>query len=98
MNMIDDLKGIVERVPKDLYMGGSWRPAQEGRTFDVEDPSSGEVLCAVADATPADGLLALDAAVKAQDSWAQHPPRERVEIRVVEHEERRVAAQLHRHA
>jgi succinate-semialdehyde dehydrogenase / glutarate-semialdehyde dehydrogenase len=38
------------------------------------------VLCAVADATPADGLMALDAAVKAQDSWAQHPPRERGEI------------------
>ena len=80
MKMIDDLKGIVERVPKDLYVGGSWRPAQGGRTLDVEDPSTGEVLCAVADATPADGLEALDAAVKVQDSWAQHPPRERGEI------------------
>jgi succinate-semialdehyde dehydrogenase / glutarate-semialdehyde dehydrogenase len=80
MNANDDLKGIVERVPKDLHVGGSWCPAQEGRTFDVEDPSTGEVLCAVADATPGDGLLALDAAVKAQDSWAQHPPRERGEI------------------
>jgi succinate-semialdehyde dehydrogenase / glutarate-semialdehyde dehydrogenase len=80
MNANDDLKGIVERVPKDLYVGGSWHPAREGRTFDVEDPSTGDVLCAVADATPGDGLLALDAAVKAQDSWAQHPPRERGEI------------------
>jgi succinate-semialdehyde dehydrogenase/glutarate-semialdehyde dehydrogenase len=80
MNANDDLKGIVERVPKDLYIGGSWQPAQNGRTFDVEDPSTGEVLCAVADATSADGLTALDAAEKAQDSWAQHPPRERGEI------------------
>jgi succinate-semialdehyde dehydrogenase / glutarate-semialdehyde dehydrogenase len=80
MNANDNLKDIVERLPKDLYVGGSWRPAQEGRTFDVEDPSTGEVLCAVADATPADGLMALDAAAKAQDLWAQHPPRERGEI------------------
>jgi hypothetical protein len=73
MNANDNLKDIVERLPKDLYVGGSWRPAQEGRTFDVEDPSTGEVLCAVADATPADGLMALDAAAKAQDLWVQHP-------------------------
>jgi succinate-semialdehyde dehydrogenase / glutarate-semialdehyde dehydrogenase len=71
---------IVDRVPKDLLIGGAWRPAQEGRTFDVEDPSTAEVLCAVADATPADGLTALDAALKAQDGWAQHPARERGEI------------------
>jgi succinate-semialdehyde dehydrogenase/glutarate-semialdehyde dehydrogenase len=74
------IEGMVERVPKDLFIGGSWRPAHEGRTFDVEDPSTGEVLCAVADAAPGDGLAALDAAAKAQDSWAQHPPRERGEI------------------
>jgi succinate-semialdehyde dehydrogenase / glutarate-semialdehyde dehydrogenase len=71
---------VIDRVPKELFIGGSWRPAAQGRTFDVEDPSTGEALCAVADATPADGVAALDAAVKAQDSWAQHPPRERGEI------------------
>jgi succinate-semialdehyde dehydrogenase / glutarate-semialdehyde dehydrogenase len=80
MRANDTLRGIVERVPKDLFIGGAWRPAHESRTFDVEDPSTGEVLCAVADASPADGLAALDAALKAQESWAQHPPRERGEI------------------
>jgi succinate-semialdehyde dehydrogenase / glutarate-semialdehyde dehydrogenase len=80
MSVKDTQWDIVERVPKDLFIGGAWRPAHEGRTFDVEDPSTGEVLCAVADATPADGLTALDAALKAQESWAQHPPRERGEI------------------
>jgi succinate-semialdehyde dehydrogenase/glutarate-semialdehyde dehydrogenase len=63
-----------------MLIGGAWRPSSEGRTFGVEDPSTGAVLCAVADATPADGLAALDAAVKAQESWAQHPPRQRGEI------------------
>jgi succinate-semialdehyde dehydrogenase/glutarate-semialdehyde dehydrogenase len=75
-----DTPDIVDRVPKDLFIGGAWRPAQEGRTLEVEDPSTAEALCAVADASPADGLAALDAAVKAQESWAQHPPRERGEI------------------
>jgi succinate-semialdehyde dehydrogenase/glutarate-semialdehyde dehydrogenase len=73
-------RDVVEQVPKDLLIDGAWRPAAEGRTFDVEDPSTGAVLCAVADATPADGLAALDAATKAQDRWGQHPPRARGEI------------------
>jgi succinate-semialdehyde dehydrogenase/glutarate-semialdehyde dehydrogenase len=80
MNANDREREVVERVPKDLLIGGAWRPAAEGRTFDVEDPSTGEALCAVADATPADGLAALDAAAKAQESWGAHPPRARGEI------------------
>jgi succinate-semialdehyde dehydrogenase/glutarate-semialdehyde dehydrogenase len=74
------VRNVVARVPKDMLIGGAWRPSSEGRTFGVEDPSTGAVLCAVADGTPADGLAALDAAVKAQESWAQHPPRQRGEI------------------
>ena len=73
-------RDVVEQVPKDLLIDGTWRQAAEGRTFDVEDPSTGTVLCSVADATPADGLAALDAAAKAQDRWGRHPPRARGEI------------------
>ena len=71
---------IVEWVPKELFIGGAWRPARDGRTFDVADPATGEVLCAVADASPEDGLAALDAAAGAQESWARHAPRARGEI------------------
>jgi succinate-semialdehyde dehydrogenase/glutarate-semialdehyde dehydrogenase len=46
----------------------------------VEDPSTGEVLTSVADATPEDAKAALDAACAVQAEWAQHPPRERGEI------------------
>jgi succinate-semialdehyde dehydrogenase / glutarate-semialdehyde dehydrogenase len=70
----------VDRVPKELLIGGKWRPADSGATFDVEDPSTASVLGAVADAGVADGLAALDAAATAQESWALHPPRERGEI------------------
>ena len=52
----------------------------EHGTLPVQDPSTGEVLVEVADASPADAIAALDAAVEAAPAWAAHPPRERGEI------------------
>jgi succinate-semialdehyde dehydrogenase/glutarate-semialdehyde dehydrogenase len=46
----------------------------------VEDPSTGETIAEVADATAHDAHAALDAAVAARDSWRDHSPRERSEI------------------
>ncbi len=71
---------VIESCPTGLFVGGEWRAAEGGRTFGVEDPSTGATLCEVADASPADGKAALDAAVAAQAEWAAHPPRERGEI------------------
>jgi succinate-semialdehyde dehydrogenase/glutarate-semialdehyde dehydrogenase len=71
---------VVDAVRKDLYIDGSWRPASGGATFVVEDPATGKELCRVADASPADGVAALDAAVAAQPSWGATAPRERAEI------------------
>jgi succinate-semialdehyde dehydrogenase/glutarate-semialdehyde dehydrogenase len=59
-------KSVIEAVPKQLLIGGEWRDGAGGATFGVEDPSTSEVLCEIADATPADGGDALDAAVAAQ--------------------------------
>ena len=67
-------------MPRDLLIGGKWRPATGGRRLNVEDPSTGEVLCDVADAAPEDALAALAAATEAQAGWAAHPPRERGEV------------------
>ena len=75
-----DEQRVLDEVPKQLYVGGEWRDAREGGTLPVEDPSTGESLCEVADARPEDGLDALDAAARAQGEWADHPPRERGEI------------------
>ena len=71
---------VVSAVPTGLLIGGQWRPAATGATFSVEDPSTGQVLTEVADATSADALQALDAATKAQPGWAAVAPRERSEI------------------
>ncbi len=73
-------KDLIDSTPNQLYIGGRWRDASGGGTLKVEDPSTGEVLGEVADATPEDAVSALDAAVEAQEKWAHHPPRERGEI------------------
>ncbi|MPZ65467.1 MAG: aldehyde dehydrogenase family protein [Pseudonocardiaceae bacterium] len=80
MSSADREQAVVDAVPTELFIGGQWRPATGGQTFDVEDPSTEKTLCSVADASPEDGIAALDAAIAAQRSWAAHPPRERGEI------------------
>ena len=71
---------LIASVPTGLLIGGSWRDSSDGGTLKVEDPSTGEILTEVADATVADGKAALDAAVAAQAEWAKVPPRDRGEI------------------
>jgi succinate-semialdehyde dehydrogenase / glutarate-semialdehyde dehydrogenase len=71
---------VVDKVPTKLLIGGEWRNARGGDTLAVEDPSTGETLCEIADATPDDARAALDAAVEAQAEWAATPPNERSEI------------------
>src|SRR3954468_6506139 len=73
-------RAVVEAVPSGLFIGGKWRDAGGGGRLTVEDPSTGQPLCEVADATPDDATAALDAAVGVQESWATTPPRERGEI------------------
>jgi succinate-semialdehyde dehydrogenase/glutarate-semialdehyde dehydrogenase len=75
-----DENRVVEATPTGLFIGGEWRSATGDRTLTVEDPSTGKSLSNVADATPADGMAALDAAVAAQADFAAMPPRERGEI------------------
>jgi succinate-semialdehyde dehydrogenase / glutarate-semialdehyde dehydrogenase len=76
----DREKTVVDGVPRQLFIGGEWRDASGGATLDVEDPSTGESIASVADATPEDATAALDACVDVQAEWAVHPPRERGEI------------------
>lgn len=71
---------LLSGIPNQLFIGGEWVDAEGGKTLDVFDPSTGEVIRRIADASPADGIRALDAAVAAQESWAATAPRERSEI------------------
>jgi len=71
---------VIEAVPKQLFIGGEWRDAQEGGKLAVEDPSTGEALCEIADGGAEDAKAAIDAAAEAQPEWAATPPNERGEI------------------
>jgi succinate-semialdehyde dehydrogenase / glutarate-semialdehyde dehydrogenase len=80
MSTTDREAAVVEQVSKGVLIGGQWRDAASGATFKVEDPSTGSVLCEVADAGPEDAQAALQIAADTQASWAAHAPRERGEI------------------
>jgi succinate-semialdehyde dehydrogenase/glutarate-semialdehyde dehydrogenase len=71
---------VLELIPRGLFIGGEWVRAEADATFDVHNPAHGRVVAHVADASPADGVRALDAAVAAQRSWAATAPRERGEL------------------
>jgi succinate-semialdehyde dehydrogenase/glutarate-semialdehyde dehydrogenase len=73
-----DITRVIDGVPKGLLING--KQIQTDATLKVEDPSTGETLAEVADATAEHGIEALDAAVAAKDSWAATDPRERGEI------------------
>ncbi|AMG82392.1 MULTISPECIES: NAD-dependent succinate-semialdehyde dehydrogenase [Microbacterium] len=73
-------QALLDSIPTGLFIGGEWIEGETGATFDVKDPSTNQVIRTIADATPADGIRALDAAVAAQDEWAATAPRVRGEI------------------
>ena len=73
-----DIEKLLSSVPTGLWIGGEER--QGSSTFDVLNPATDEVLISIANATPADGIAALDAAAGVQKEWAATPPRERGEI------------------
>ena len=73
-------QSVVDAVQKGLYICGEWRESSQGSSFRVEDPSTGESLCEIADAGAEDSAAALNAACAAQEDWRWHAPRERGEI------------------
>ena len=71
MSIATSEQSVVDSVEKQLFIGGEWRDASGGDTLAVEDPSTGEPLCEVADGTPEDAVSALDAASGMQERVGQ---------------------------
>ena len=74
----EQIRRVLNAVPKGLLIGGKWISTRT--MFAVEDPSTGEVIAEVADAAPEHGIQALDAAVAASADWGATDPRQRAEI------------------
>ena len=66
MSISEQETTVLDEAPRQLLIGGEWRDASGGETLSVEDPSTGESLCEIADATPDDAQAAIDAAADAQ--------------------------------
>lgn len=53
-----------------LFVGGQWKKAKSGESFETTSPASGKVLTRLAQANDADVDAAVKAAAKAQPKWA----------------------------
>jgi succinate-semialdehyde dehydrogenase/glutarate-semialdehyde dehydrogenase len=73
-------ENLLANVPTDLWIGGKWRKASDGKRFDVIDPATENTVASVASATVDDAKAAVDAASAAFPAWAAKKPRERGEI------------------
>jgi succinate-semialdehyde dehydrogenase/glutarate-semialdehyde dehydrogenase len=62
------------------YIDGQWVGADNGSTFAVTNPASGEILAQVPDCTAAETRRAIDAARAALPAWAAKPAKERGKI------------------
>jgi succinate-semialdehyde dehydrogenase / glutarate-semialdehyde dehydrogenase len=60
-----------------LYINGRWVGAQSGKTFDVMNPATQDVIAQVPDGGPAEAHAAVEAAASAFGSWARLPGVER---------------------
>ena len=65
------------QAPKELLIGGVFRPAEGGRTLAVEDPATGQGLAWVADGSVRDAAAAVDAASEALGAWQRASAYER---------------------
>ncbi|WP_336490879.1 aldehyde dehydrogenase family protein [Methylobacterium nigriterrae] len=86
MNVRADVSAPMPAIPEEirewlsqdrlLLIDGKWVPAQSGKTFDVTDPATGEVIAKVAEGDRADIDLAVKAARRAFESgpWARMTP------------------------
>jgi len=66
-----------ERIQDKALIGGQWVSAVSGRTFEVRNPSTDELIANVPEGGAADVALAIDAAAKALPAWRALPGLER---------------------
>lgn len=63
-----------------MFIDGAWIDAGAGKTFEVRNPASGEVVGTIADGGAEETRRAIEAAHRAFPDWAHTPAKERGEI------------------
>lgn len=67
-------------IDKALIAGGWIERSDSGRTFDVTNPSTGELIATLPDMSRAETARAIDAAYKAQKEWVKKTGKERAAV------------------
>ena len=65
---------VALRPRYDNFIGGQWVAPSDGRYFENISPLTGKPVCQMARSQAADIELALDAAHKAREAWANTAP------------------------
>lgn len=63
-----------------LYVDGQWRAAPGGKTFEVRNPATGQVIAHVADGGIAETRAAIEAAHRAFAAWSETPAEKRAQL------------------
>ena len=71
--MTRSVTDIIAGLGTGVYVDGQWRDAASGATFDVVNPATGAAVATIADDGADDATAAIDAAGRAQESWAAVP-------------------------
>lgn len=66
-----------DKLKSDNLINGRWVKADSGKTVDVTDPATDEVIAVIPDAGGAETKRAIDAAHEAFEPWAKRPAAER---------------------
>lgn len=62
------------------YVGGEWVTAETGETFECRNPATGNLVNSYQQSNATDATASVDAAVDAEDEWAETPAPERGRI------------------
>lgn len=77
MSKLRDPSLVIDKAP----VAREWvSHGRDGRTFDVFNPSTGDLVATLPDLSRADAARAIDAAYKAQKEWAKRTGKERATI------------------
>src|SRR5690606_16803269 len=80
-NTLLDPLGDRDLLAAGIFVAGQWHErADNGQTFKVTNPSTGELLATLPDAGFAEARAAIDAAHRAQAAWAAKTGKERAGV------------------
>ena len=73
LKTVGDMNFLSEMSGQGNFIAGEWTPALSGRTADIVNPSTGEVIGQAADGDGRDARMAIEAAGAAFKSWRRIP-------------------------